>query len=442
MKTATLYKVFCRNFAQTFYTCAHIRPAREREFQRPHFYISNTNNKTYTNPQHMKKIALWALAGLLLTSCGSKSNSMGEASTDFAVVTIQTTESDLNTSYPATIKGMQDIEIRPKVSGYLVKLLVDEGATVRKGQPLFLIDSEQYSAAVKAAQAQIKVCRANIATQKLTVENKRMLFKQNIISSYDLQMAENTLASYEAQLASAQANLQSAQDNLRWCTVTSPSDGVVGTIPYRVGSLVSASSAEPLTTVSNIQKMYVYFSMTEKQLLALTRESGDVNAAIKKMPAVSLVLADGSTYSQNGTISTVSGVIDQTTGSVQMRATFDNASHVLRSGGTGSVLIPTHSNDAILVPQKATFDIQDKKFVYVVNADKTVAPREIEVLTQNDGQSFVVTSGLKAGERIVVDGVNQLKNGQKINPITPAQAEANQKKAQKALKDGKMPGEN
>ncbi len=389
----------------------------------------------------MKKIALWALAGLLLTSCGSKSNNMGEASTDFAVVTVQTTESELNTSYPATIKGMQDIEIRPKVSGYLVKLLVDEGATVRKGQPLFLIDSEQYSAAVKAAQAQIKVCRANIATQKLTVENKRMLFKQNIISSYDLQMAENTLASYEAQLASAQANLQSAQDNLRWCTVSSPADGVVGTIPYRVGSLVSASSAEPLTTVSNIQKMYVYFSMTEKQLLALTRESGDINAAIKKMPSVSLVLADGSTYSQNGTISTVSGVIDQTTGSVQMRATFDNASHVLRSGGTGSVLIPTHSNDAILVPQKATFDIQDKKFVYIVNADKTVSPREIEVLTQNDGQSFVVTSGLKAGERIVVDGVNQLKNGQKINPITPAQAEANQKKEQQALKDGKMPGE-
>ncbi len=389
----------------------------------------------------MKKIALWALAGLLLTSCGSKSNNMGEASTDFAVVTVQTTESELNTSYPATIKGMQDIEIRPKVSGYLVKLLVDEGATVRKGQPLFLIDSEQYSAAVKAAQAQIKVCRANIATQKLTVENKRMLFKQNIISSYDLQMAENTLASYEAQLASAQANLQSAQDNLRWCTVSSPADGVVGTIPYRVGSLVSASSAEPLTTVSNIQKMYVYFSMTEKQLLALTRESGDINAAIKKMPSVSLVLADGSTYSQNGTISTVSGVIDQTTGSVQMRATFDNASHVLRSGGTGSVLIPTHSNDAILVPQKATFDIQDKKFVYIVNADKTVCPREIEVLTQNDGQSFVVTSGLKAGERIVVDGVNQLKNGQKINPITPAQAEANQKKEQQALKDGKMPGE-
>lgn len=389
----------------------------------------------------MKKIALWVLTAVMLTSCGSKSNKMGEASNDFAVETIQTTTADLKTSYPATIKGMQDIEIRPKVSGYLVKLLVDEGATVRKGQPLFLIDSEQYRATVKAAKAQIRVCRANIATQKLTVDNKRMLFKQNIISSYDLKMAENTLASYEAQLAAAEAQLQSAQDNLRWCTVTSPADGVVGSIPYRVGSLVSGQSAEALTTVSNISKMYVYFSMTEKQLLALTREAGGVNAAIKKMPAVSLVLSDGTTYSQSGTISTVSGVIDPSTGSVQMRATFDNAQHILRSGGTGSILIPTHASDAIMVPQSATFDVQDKKFVYVVNADKTVATREITVLPQNNGQTYVVASGLRAGECIVVDGVNQLKNGQKINPITPAQLKANQAKEQKAMKDGKMPGE-
>ena len=389
----------------------------------------------------MKKIALWVLTAVMLTSCGSKSNKMGEASNDFAVETIQTTTADLKTSYPATIKGMQDIEIRPKVSGYLVKLLVDEGATVRKGQPLFLIDSEQYRATVKAAKAQIRVCRANIATQKLTVDNKRMLFKQNIISSYDLKMAENTLASYEAQLAAAEAQFQSAQDNLRWCTVTSPADGVVGSIPYRVGSLVSGQSAEALTTVSNISKMYVYFSMTEKQLLALTREAGGVNAAIKKMPAVSLVLSDGTTYSQSGTISTVSGVIDPSTGSVQMRATFDNAQHILRSGGTGSILIPTHASDAIMVPQSATFDVQDKKFVYVVNADKTVATREITVLPQNNGQTYVVASGLRAGERIVIDGVNQLKNGQKINPITPAQLKANQAKEQKAMKDGKMPGE-
>ncbi len=389
----------------------------------------------------MKKIALWMLSAALLTACGSKSSQMPEANKDFAVETVKTTEADLKTSYPATIKGMQDIEIRPKVSGYLTKLLVDEGATVRKGQPLFLIDSEQYQAAVNSAKAQVRVCKANIATQKLTVENKQALFDQKIISSYDLQMAKNTLESYEAQLAAAQASLQSAQDNLRWCTVTSPSDGVVGMIPYRVGSLVSASNAQPLTTVSNISQMYVYFSMTEKQLLGLTREQGGLSAAISKMPAVSLVLSDGTEYSQSGVVSTVSGVIDSNTGSVQMRATFDNAGHVLRSGGTGSILIPIHQKDAILIPQKATYEIQNKKFVYVVGADNKVQSREIEVLVQNDGQNYVVSNGLKVGERIVIDGVNRLKNDMQINPITPAQAKAAEQKAKQALKDGKMPGQ-
>ncbi|MCI7274369.1 efflux RND transporter periplasmic adaptor subunit [bacterium] len=389
----------------------------------------------------MKKIALWMLSAALLTACGSKSSQMPEANKDFAVETVKTTEADLKTSYPATIKGMQDIEIRPKVAGYLTKLLVDEGATVRKGQPLFLIDSEQYQAAVNSAKAQVRVCKANIATQKLTVENKQALFDQKIISSYDLQMAKNTLESYEAQLAAAQASLQSAQDNLRWCTVTSPSDGVVGMIPYRVGSLVSASSAQPLTTVSNISQMYVYFSMTEKQLLGLTREQGGLSAAISKMPAVSLVLSDGTEYSQSGVVSTVSGVIDSNTGSVQMRATFDNAGHVLRSGGTGSILIPIHQKDAILIPQKATYEIQNKKFVYVVGADNKVQSREIEVLVQNDGQNYVVSNGLKVGERIVIDGVNRLKNDMQINPITPAQAKAAEQKAKQALKDGKMPGQ-
>ena len=389
----------------------------------------------------MKKIALWMLSAALLTACGSKSSQMPEANKDFAVETLKTTEADLKTSYPATIKGMQDIEIRPKVSGYLTKLLVDEGATVRKGQPLFLIDSEQYQAAVNSAKAQVRVCKANIATQKLTVENKQALFDQKIISSYDLQMAKNTLESYEAQLAAAQASLQSAQDNLRWCTVTSPSDGVVGMIPYRVGSLVSASSAQPLTTVSNISQMYVYFSMTEKQLLGLTREQGGLSAAISKMPAVSLVLSDGTEYSQSGVVSTVSGVIDSNTGSVQMRATFDNAGHVLRSGGTGSILIPIHQKDAIMIPQKATYEIQNKKFVYVVGADNKVQSREIEVLVQNDGQNYVVSNGLKVGERIVIDGVNRLKNDMQINPITPAQAKAAEQKAKQALKDGKMPGQ-
>ena len=390
----------------------------------------------------MKKTALWALAALLFASCGQKSQNIGEAGNDYAVVTLQPKDVELNTAYPATIKGMQDIEIRPKVSGYLTQLLVDEGATVRKGQALFKIDDVQYQAAVNQAAASVNVVKANIKTQKLTVENKKMLHSKQIISDYDLQTAINQLASLEAQLQQAEAALQSARDNLRYCTVTSPGDGVVGVIPYRVGSLVSASSAQPLTTVSSINEMYVYFSMTEKQLLALTREQGGLNEAMKNMPPVTLVLSDGTTYSETGKVSTISGVIDPQTGAVQMRATFSNVQHVLRSGGTGSVLMPNNQKGAIVIPQKATYEIQNKKFVYVVDSKNKVQSREIEVLVQNDGQNYVVSSGLKAGERIVVDGVNKLKNGMDIKPITPEQADKNVQQQKQALKDGKMPGQN
>lgn len=390
----------------------------------------------------MKKTALWALAALLFASCGQKSQNIGEAGNDYAVVTLQPKDVELNTAYPATIKGMQDIEIRPKVSGYLTQLLVDEGATVRKGQPLFKIDDVQYRAAVNQAVASVNVVKANINTQKLTVENKKMLHAKQIISDYDLQTAINQLASLEAQLQQAEAALQSARDNLRYCTVTSPGDGVVGVIPYRVGSLVSASSAQPLTTVSSINEMYVYFSMTEKQLLALTREQGGLNEALKNMPPVTLVLSDGTTYSETGKVSTISGVIDPQTGAVQMRATFSNVQHVLRSGGTGSVLMPNNQKGAIVIPQKATYEIQNKKFVYVVDSKNKVQSREIEVLVQNDGQNYVVSSGLKVGERIVVDGVNKLKNGMDIKPITPEQADKNVQQQKQALKDGKMPGQN
>lgn len=389
----------------------------------------------------MKKIAYLTLVLALATACGDKKSGMPGSSNDFAVVTVKATDADLNTSYPATIKGQQDIEIRAKVSGHITRVLVDEGATVRKGQALFEIDRTQYAAAVKAAEAQINVVKSQIATQELTVANKKMLLDKAIISKYDYDMATNSLESLKAQLAAAKAQYLNAKDQLSFCTITSPSNGVVGEIPYRVGSLVSASTAEPLTTVSNIAKMYVYFSMTEKQLLGLSREAGGVNEAITKMPAVRLMLADGSEYGNPGVISAISGVIDQATGSVQIRADFDNAGHILRSGGTGSVLIPTHASNVIIIPQKATYEIQDKKFVYTVGKDNKAKSTEITVLPQNDGKDYVVTSGLKAGDRIVVEGINKLKNEMEINPITPAESKAKQAKAQQHMKDGKLPTE-
>lgn len=388
----------------------------------------------------MKKIAYLALA-LTLCACGG-SNTMPEASKDFAVEKVQMEKVSLTTSYPATLKGVQDIEIRPKVAGHIVQVLVDEGDFVRAGQPLFVIDKVQYEAAVRQAEASVNVAKANVNTQRLTVDNKKYLFDKQIISEYDYNVARNQLASLEAQLQQANAALISARNNLDFCTVKSPANGVVGTIPYRVGSLVSSSGTQPLTTVSNMNQMYVYFSMTEKQLLAMTRAQGGVTAAIDSLPEVQLVLADGSTYEKTGRVTAISGVIDTQTGAVQMRATFDNAGHVLRSGGAGNVLIPMSMTEALQVPQNATYDIQDKKYVYVLGSDKKVQQREITVLSQHNGQKYVVTSGLKAGETIVVEGVNQLRGGQEINPITPAQSVQNREKAKQALKDGKMPGEN
>ena len=373
------------------------------------------------------RIAYLALC-LTLAGCGNGSQ-IPQASNEYAVRDVTTSVCNLSTSYPATIKGIQDIEIRPKVGGFITKVHVDEGDFVHKGQVLFSIDRVQYEAAVKSAEAAVRVAKTTVSTQELTVKNKKMLHSQAIISDYDMEMAENELASAQAQLASANAQLVDAKNNLSFCSVTSPSDGVVGTIPYRVGSLVSSTTAEPLTTVSNISQMYVYFSMTEKQLLEYTKGTDGVQGALAAIPPVNLRLVDGSLYDQTGKVTNVSGVIDIATGSVSMRATFDNPQKILRSGGTGSIVIPVRDSSAIQVPQKATYEIQDKRFVYVVGKDNKVKNTEITVLSQNDGTNYVVTSGLKVGDRIVVEGINTLNDGMAIKPVTEAQAAANRRNA-------------
>ncbi len=389
----------------------------------------------------MKKIAYLLLGTVLVACSGNKPSTATSEDNTFAVTAVTTSEASLSTSYPATIKGVQDIEIRPKVAGNIVRQLVDEGDFVQAGQVLFVIDPTQYKAAVEQARAAVNVVKTNIATAELTLKNKKMLREKDIISQYDYDVAANQLSSLQAQLAQAQAALVNANDQLSFCTVRSTSAGVVGSIPYRVGSLVSSASQQPLTTVSNLSKMYAYFSMTEKQLLEMTRTSGGTNAALNEMPAVDLILADGSTYDEKGTVSSVSGVIDPTTGSVQMRATFDNPHRILRSGATGQVKFPINRKSAIMIPQKATYEIQDKKFVYVVDAQNTVHATEITVLPQNDGEHFVVESGVKVGDRIVVEGVNKLKNDMKIKPITPEQSEAQRKKSEQHMADKKMPNQ-
>lgn len=371
----------------------------------------------------------------LMSSCGKGDKSTGQAP-EFAVIETQTTTANLTNSYPATIKGRQDVEIRPMVSGFITKLHVDEGAVVRRGQVLFSIDPVQYQAAVNSAKAAVETAKAAVDTQELTVNNKRELNRKNIISDYDLQMAENQLAQAKAALAQAEAGLVNARNNLSYTSVTSPSDGVVGTIPYRVGSLVSPSMAQPLTTVSDISQMYAYFSMTERQLLSLIREGGSIQEILSRMPDVQLQLIDGTMYADSGRVETISQVIDQTTGSVNMRALFPNHHNILRSGSTGKVVFPNPMADVIMIPQSATTEIQDKKFVFVLQADNTLRNTEVEVFKLDDGRYYYVTGGLKAGDKIVIEGVQNLKDGQAITPITPAEKEAEYQKALKQQSEG------
>ena len=384
-----------------------------------------------------KFIAICA-AGFILFSCGNSQGGMKLGDVEFAVSAVSVSSSNQTTSYPATIKGTQDNEIRPQVSGFIVKLCVDEGATVRKGQALFQIDPTQYQAAFNQAKASVESVKANLETVKSTEANKRILHEQKIISDFEYQTAQNNLLTAKASLAQAEAALTAARQNLGFCTVTSPSDGVIGTFPYRVGSLVSPSVSKPLTTVSAIKQMYVYFSMTEKELLRLTRAGGTLKEQLEKMPEIKLQLADGTIYANSGKIDAVSGVIDQTTGSVSMRAIFPNEQNILRSGGMANVIFPYTIDNIYVIPQSATQDIQDKKFVFVLQSDETVKHTEITVSNLNDGKNYLVTGGLKEGDKIVVEGVQVLKDGQKITPITPEQKKAKYDQALKDQRDGNI----
>ena len=396
--------------------------------------MSVKRNRSFSS----SRVAFAALGLSVLTACGGGQGGMKMGDNQFAVEAVKATSSNQSEQYPATIKGLQDIEVRPQVSGLIVKLCVDEGATVRKGQALFQIDPTQYKAAYDQAAASVKSAKANLETITATERNKKMLHDQMIISDFEYQTAVNNLLTAKANLAQAEAAYTAAKQNLDFCTVKSPSDGVIGTFPYRIGALVSPSISEPLTTVSEIGDMYVYFSMTEKQLLDLTRAGGTLKEQLEKMPAVKLQLADGTMYDAEGKIDAVSGVIDQTTGSVSMRAIFPNKQNILRSGGMANVVFPYTMSEIILIPQTATQEIQDKKFVYVLQPDSTLKHTEIQISNLNDGKNYIVTGGLKEGDQIVVEGVQTLQDGQKISPITVAQKEAKYQQALQDQRDGNI----
>lgn len=333
----------------------------------------------------------------------------------YAMLEISTTDRVIPSSYSATIRGRQDIDIYPQVGGTIAKLCVTEGQTVAQGQTLFIIDQVPYKAALQTAEANVAAAKAGVATAQLVYDSKKELYAKNVVSKFDLSTAENNLLTAKAQLAQAEAQRVNAANSLSYTVVKAPANGVVGTLPYRVGALVSAAMPKPLTTVSDNSVMYVYFSMNEKQLLDLAREYGSIDATIKQMPDVELKLSDGTIYSEKGRVESISGVIETSTGTVSLRAAFPNKGGLLHSGGSGNVVIPNTYKDCIVIPQVATFELQDRVFIFK-SVDGLAKSFPISVEKINNGKEYVVTAGLTAGDVIVAEGAALLREGTPIQP--------------------------
>lgn len=347
----------------------------------------------------------------LLISCsnsGAQGPRQAQQPQSYPVLDLEPHSVTLSSSYPATLEGVQTIKIRPRVPGFIVEIPVNEGDLVEKGEVLFKLNDEEYRQQVQTAK--VEVGRAKNQLQRLTP-----LAKQGIISEYNLKTAKLNLQAAEAALATA-------KQNLSYTTIKSPVDGVLGAIPYDIGSLVNSTIPTPLTTVSSISEMYAYFSMSERELLEMTLSVADeggnktLQQLIKEMPDVRFVLANDKLYNHKGNLELASGLINTSTGSAYFRAEFPNPQQILRSGGSGNVLIPIHLDSAIVIPKSATYEIQKKRFVYTATDSNTVESTEIQILPQSSKRLFVVTDGLDAGTTIITAGLGTLRDGAKIKP--------------------------
>lgn len=351
-----------------------------------------------------------------MTSCKGDNQTGQKTAPELATLTVSESDADLNTNYPATLHGKNDVEIRPQITGFLTKVHVKEGQKVAAGQLLFTIDQVQLQAAVDAARAAVAVAQANVNTAQTNADNNKILFDKNIISGSAYQTSVDQLNAAKAQLGQARANLTSSEKNLSYTLVKAPASGVVGTIDNKEGSLVTPQTL--LTMLSNNGEMEAYFSMTEKEILALTDNGRrSMTQVLDSLPAVQLKLANGEIYSQPGRIISISGVLDPATGSATVKAAFANPDGMLRSGNTGQVLLPSINRGVITIPQKATFELQDMKFVYVLGDSSKVHQSPIEIDTKSDGVNYIVTKGLKPGDVIVIEGVGStVKDGMVITP--------------------------
>ena len=387
---------------------------------------NNTRNPLYEHQIFSLKciIALVPVVILLiLTSCDTKrknnNSSNAEIIPAYKVIVLGSRSATLYNDYQASIQGLQNIEIRTKVEGFVEKIFIDEGSIVKKGQLLFKINAPQYEQEVRTAEAGIKTAEADLNTVNSQVKNAKLLVERSIISPFELESAQNALQSKQAALAQANAVFINAKVNFSYTTITSPVDGVIGSLPYKLGSLVNGTTADPLTTVYNTSTVYAYFGMNEKQLLSFSRDSTNLSfrSKLNNIPEVTLILSDGIVYEHKGKVETVNGMINIATGSANFRAEFINPKGLLRSGNSATVRIPALVKDAIIVPQNITYELQDKRFVFLVNNKNKVENVAITVMDNTPGQFYIVTDGLKIGDRIIAESAINFKDGTEIKQV-------------------------
>ncbi|MBO5806330.1 MAG: efflux RND transporter periplasmic adaptor subunit [Tidjanibacter sp.] len=370
----------------------------------------------------MKRVVLIAMSLVLLVACKESPKQAASRERIYKTMTVEAADRTLTSGYAATISGCQTVEIRPQVSGMITDILINEGDLVSKGQVLFVIDQTPYKAAYEISQANVKSAEASLSTAQLILDSNKELFEQGVVSEFDLMTSRNDLVEAEARLALARAEEINATNNLSYTEVRSPVNGVASMIPYRVGALVSSSIATPLVTVSDDSEIYAYFSMAENTMLDLIQQYGSLKEAIRLMPEVELEMSNGKKYSQKGRINAISGTISATTGAVSLRATFPNRGRLLRDGGSGRVIIPTTMKNSIVIPQSATYELQEKIFVYKVIDGKAVSAG-ITVLPQNNGVEYIVESGLSVGDVIVAEGAGLVREGATIKTEADLAAE-------------------
>lgn len=355
-----------------------------------------------------------AFAALLLTGC-RQTDDRQEAEQSYRVIKVSTSAVDITESYSASIRGRQDVDIVPQVSGRIVRLCVKEGERVRAGQVLAVVDQVPYRAALRTARANVSATKAQLESARLELQGKQRLFEGNVISNYELSLARNQLAVALAELEQAKAQETDARNNLSYTEIKSPTDGVVGTLPYRIGALVGPTMEKPFTVVSDNAEMYAYFSLSENALRRMISRYGSVDKMIAGMPAVSLQLNDGSRYKAKGRIETVSGVVDAVTGAVQVKVLFPNPDRELLSGSIGNVILKNKRTDVITIPITATVELQDKIIAYRLKNGRAEAVY-LTVDRLNDGNRFIVNAGLSVGDTIVAEGVGLIKEGMHVTP--------------------------